>query len=371
MKICFVLTTHFQQEKGGLEKQAELLSNYMALNGHEVHYICYNRDDNFEFDDRDNMNFYRIYEPFKKYKGLKFLMHLHKDEIYHILDKIKPDIIYMRGNFNFSNIISSYAKNKDIPFVSGISSDDLCEIPDFFNKKTFLIRIINHILSRKVLEDSTMIIAQTKHQQKLLKKNFGLTSVVITNGHVVPDPPFIKDDPPVVLWVANIKRWKQPEIFLKLAKRLIDTRCEFVYCGRPSGDLNYQQKLERFTNKLSNVTYLGEVPFHEVNNLLSKASIFINTSLPQEGFPNTFIQAWMRETPVVTLHFDPDDIIKRNKMGYKSGDLDKMIEQVKYLLKNKDVRKRMGNNSRKYAVKHHDFKKTGKRHEKVFKKILE
>jgi glycosyltransferase involved in cell wall biosynthesis len=60
----------------------------------------------------------------------------------------------------------------------------------------------------------------------------------------------------------------------------------------------------------SNFDYLGPVSFEESNSLFAKANIFINTSKAQEGFPNTFIQAWMQGVPTISLDFDPDNLIE-------------------------------------------------------------
>jgi hypothetical protein len=44
---------------------------------------------------------------------------------------------------------------------------------------------------------------------------------------------------------------------------------------------------------VQNLEYVGPVSLEEVNVWLARSSIFVNTSLPRQGFPNTFIQAWL------------------------------------------------------------------------------
>jgi len=119
------------------------------------------------------------------------------------------------------------------------------------------------------------------------------------------------------------------------------------------------------TSKLSNLKYLGEISYEETNELLSKSSLFVNTSTT-EGFSNTYIQAWMRENPVVTLNCDPDDLIKINKIGFHSGSFKRLVKDVRYLIENEDVRREMGKRAREYAFKNHDIKKVGKRYFKIF-----
>ena len=89
------------------------------------------------------------------------------------------------------------------------------------------------------------------------------------------------------------------------------------------------------------------------------ASIFVNTSTGDyEGFPNTFSQAWMRKTPVVSLHTDPDGMIKRYQLGFHSGNFDQMVSDVRTLLTDDQLRQRMGENAYRYAVTEHNIANT-------------
>ena len=73
--------------------------------------------------------------------------------------------------------------------------------------------------------------------------------------------------------------------------------------GRPGeparyGALHQQMKL------LPNLDYLGEQPIERVNSEIAASDVLVTTSY--EGFPNTFIQAWLRGVPVVSNGVDPD-----------------------------------------------------------------
>ncbi|GAH87044.1 unnamed protein product, partial [marine sediment metagenome] len=233
---------------------------------------------------------------------------------------------------------------------------------------TYPSSIINGYFALYGIKNADLLIVQNQHQQQLLRKNFGRDSVIITNGHHVPPPPFKKADPPIISWVANIKTLKQPELFIKLAENCQDLNVRFLYAGRlTSGP--YQKMLLEKTSKLSNLEYLGEIPFEETNDLLSKSSIFVNTSIT-EGFSNTYIQAWMRETPVVILNCNPDDVIKIHKLGFHSGSFQQLTEDIRYLIENEDARREMGKKAREYALKNHDIEKIGKKYFKVFERLV-
>jgi len=66
--------------------------------------------------------------------------------------------------------------------------------------------------------------------------------------------------------------------------------------------------------RLSNVLFLGTMPPVEMESWFQRTKLFLNTSI-REGFPNTFLQAWMNGVPVVSLNIDPDAIIERYGLG--------------------------------------------------------
>ncbi|MBA7642336.1 hypothetical protein ES703_50026 [subsurface metagenome] len=125
--------------------------------------------------------------------------------------------------------------------------------------------------------------------------------------------------------------------------------------GRPLDKAYLEELLEQMEG-LPNIEYVGGVSFEESNELIGRASVFVNTS-KYEGFPNTFIQAWMRETPTVSLNVDPDDVIKKNRLGFHSRSFEQMVKDVKFLIENKRIRQEMGRNARKCAIREHDIRK--------------
>jgi glycosyltransferase involved in cell wall biosynthesis len=108
--------------------------------------------------------------------------------------------------------------------------------------------------------------------------------------------------------------------------------------------------------KENNIEVMGELPNDKVNNLLSQSHILVNTS-QSEGFSNTFIQAWMRKVPVVSLQVDPDHIIEREGIGFCcTGNFEKLAGNTKRLIKDHELREQMGRKAREYAVQHHSLK---------------
>ena len=62
-----------------------------------------------------------------------------------------------------------------------------------------------------------------------------------------------------------------------------------------------------------NVVFHGFLSYPATNVLYGRARLLVNTS-DIEGFPNSYLQAWVRGVPVVTL-IDPDGVIRREGLG--------------------------------------------------------
>jgi glycosyltransferase involved in cell wall biosynthesis len=63
-----------------------------------------------------------------------------------------------------------------------------------------------------------------------------------------------------------------------------------------------------------------------VNDYFERSRVFVNTS-EIEGFPNSFLQAWARGTPVVSF-FDPDGVIASEGLGRTVSNLHEMKDAV-------------------------------------------
>lgn len=64
-----------------------------------------------------------------------------------------------------------------------------------------------------------------------------------------------------------------------------------------------------------------------------RARLFVNTSA-HEGFPNTFLQAWSQGIPVISF-VDPDDLIRKNRLGLVVHDIDEMARGIRDVLQGK------------------------------------
>jgi glycosyltransferase involved in cell wall biosynthesis len=156
-----------------------------------------------------------------------------------------------------------------------------------------------------------------------------------------------------VVWVANLKSLKQPEIFIKLAQDLEGlTTAKFLMIGEMQATHKERTYLEELLRGTKNLSYLGRLPQGEVNKILAESHLLVNTSL-WEGFSNTFIQAWMRRVPVISLNVNPDNIFEARMLGLHSGSYEQLKLDVIRLLNDDKLRERMGLYSQAYSFENH------------------
>lgn len=155
-----------------------------------------------------------------------------------------------------------------------------------------------------------------------------------------------------VAWVAMLRKHKRPDVLVEIARRAPEIR--FVVCGGASTFLTppgYCERVMSDLRALPNVDYLGRVAPQQAEAIIANAAVLLSTS-DEEGFPNTFSQAWSSGTPVVSLAIDPDDIIKRFGLGAVSGTVDRAVADIRALLHSPHTRDEMARRARRFIDEH-------------------
>lgn len=351
--VCIVTPVHWSFVMGGIEYQVKLLTEYLISRGDcNVTYIAGKIKKDFFADE------YKI----SPIPGSLFLKRYgYFPDVYRLirlLKKLKPDVIYENGGCAYTGAAVYYALRAGCRMIWHVASDNDLE----FESRGLLLKP-HKFIERKLLNygirKSPTIIAQSSQQKEIISKyNRKAKISIIKNHHPVPALCTLPPKKSQIVWVANIKELKQPEIFIKLAEELSNRKIKVnsLMIGSPSVyPKGYQEILEEKIKRICNLKYLGKLNQIEVNQVISKSKLLVNTS-KWEGFPNTFIQAWLRETPVVSLSCDPDDVIEKFKCGILSGTIERMIDDVSFLLGNDSIRMKMGSAGRKYAVNNHSEK---------------
>lgn len=218
--------------------------------------------------------------------------------------------------------------------------------------------IFKRILYQFMIRNASTIIVQHKEHQELLKKNYRKNSVIVKNGFdlstVMPTSISQKQG---VLWVGRNVKAKQPDIILSLAQRLGDVPF-IIICN--TSENPYIPNLKEQCEALPNVHFLEYIPLGEIQDFFSKARVFVSTSI-HEGFPNTFIQAGLSGTPIISLNVNPNNMFDTHPCGiYTKGDFDLLERSLDTLLTNDTLWNSLSKGIVSYVQENHDIKKNSK-----------
>lgn len=349
-KIALISGNFFGQTQGGAELQLFLLANHLRRLGYRVTYVYI--DDGRPMEQADLFDL----RPIRKRKLLRRLFgqyfFLDALKLLRILDSIEPEFIIVRGGFAYVGIAARYCSGGRCRMAWQIASEsDLLPYRPRLSRSLLFDWIDKRFLEYGI-RHSDYVVGQAKYQDDLLRKNYRRRcDLIVANSLPVPSEDLEKRSPIKIVWIANFKAVKRPDIFVRLATELKSSGgAEFVMIGRDSSVADLKGIRQQIA--AANIEYLGELPLEEVNRILGASHILVNTS-EHEGFPNTFIQAWMRRVPVVSLQVDPDQVLVKEKIGFLSGDFGRMINDLKTLIQDRKLREDMGERARQFALKHY------------------
>ncbi len=351
-KICFlgfgtypILAKWDKYDAGGSELQQVLLGKKLAKLEYDITFIDFDYGQN-PVEKIDGIRIVKTFTPKDKAKISSYIPNILT--IAKMMKAVDADVYYQRTGIYFIPLLFCKVFHKR--YIYAIAHDRRVEKE--YSKTETLKQILLNFDSRLNLKYANTIIAQTQYQRDKVFENYGKHAVLIKNSYILNKKTISKSENPSVLWVATMRVWKRPEIFIELAERFPNVN--FTMIGGPSEDQDYYQSIISKSERLNNLNFMGFVPLHVIEKYFEKAWIFVNTS-EKEGFPNTFLQAWANYTPVVSLSVDPDEIICKNKLGFHSNSFDQMVVDLGTLLDNPELRNEFGLNGKKYIKKEHDL----------------
>jgi glycosyltransferase involved in cell wall biosynthesis len=296
--VCFVAPGSFPSLvpgtgsgiAGGAEIQQAQLMRVLAADGFCVSLLSHD----FGQPERcvvDGINVHRLpgHEG-RSVKGLGWLTPRLTDVVAQ-LNQLMPDVVYVRTMTAYLMPAAWFARRHQRRLVYAAASD-----LDFRPGRKPLLSRRDAALFRLGLRGVDTFVLQNQTQMALLQQNHGKQGVVVPNVHTESDAGQGAFDGPV-LWVGTVTPHKRPELFVELAASLPHRR--FVMVGGPGATPDaraYFDGIARSAAALTNLRFSGFVPPAEVGRQFDGASVLVNTSAA-EGFPNTFLQAWLRGVP--------------------------------------------------------------------------
>jgi glycosyltransferase involved in cell wall biosynthesis len=363
MKVCVVslnIVPYFHSRSegqfGGGEVQAGVLARAFASAGHDVCLVTANLD-------RDQDLPFAAHNAYFSSRGVPLLRFLHPriTGVLDALERADADVYFKHCTGWVNGVTSWFCKKNGKAFVYFAGSDS-----DFSWRDVNIQHARDKLLYFWGVKNAAGIAAQNQHQANLCRLRLKREARVIPTAVELGGDHSPEKNGSVV-WVGGLRAVKRPDQFLELARRLPERR--FVLIGGPvSAEPSFGRRILDRAAAVPNLTATGRIPTREVGDHLSRAALLVNTSA-WEGFPNAFLEAWARETPVVSF-VDVDGVITGEGVGVICSDIDDMTARVRWLLDTDDERRSRGSKARRLIEKRYSSEVAAKAHLEYFEELL-
>jgi glycosyltransferase involved in cell wall biosynthesis len=328
MKICFlgldslpVLAPEYREHYvGGESVQQTLLARALTVRGHEVSMVTadYGQVDGEVW---EGIRVYKAYRPEAGVPVLRFV-HPRWSGLWSALARADAQLYYTSCAGMQVALLALFCARHGRRFVFRCASDSDCD------PSKLLIRYPrDRWLYAYRLHRADAILVQSAAQAASLAHHFGLSSRVA--GMLVEPACAVRERDIDLLWVANIRRVKRPDRVLTLAAQLPGAAVHMVGGPFPGEEALYEEVRQEASLR-PHLTFHGRLSYHDVNALYARARLLVNTS-EVEGFPNSYLQAWIHGVPVVS-YLDPDGVIGCNGLGARVESPLRMRAEVLRLL---------------------------------------
>lgn len=319
-----------------------------------------NLKDGFEDEFRENINFI-LWKNAKREISLKddFLA---IKELINLLKKEKFDVIHLHSSkAGFLGRVAARVCNQQnrITYTThGIS---------FSRKDVSKIKLELYILLEKIGSlCGGRTIACSKSEAEFIQSK-GIKCSYINNGIKIKDKFLRIGNKEVeelkIVTVGRITVQKDPELFNKIAENFIENKdIRFIWIG--DGELK-----EQLSSK--NIEITGWLKQENVQKQLMRGDIYLSTS-SWEGLPIGVLQGMENKLPIILSNCNGNkDLVEENYNGFLFKDKEQAIEKIKFLIKDKEKIKELGENSYLLLKKEFDIQNMIEKYKILYKQLGE
>lgn len=363
-RICFIEGASYavlnskvrRTSTGGESVQHALLAKAFAERGWQVDMIS--RD--YGQIDGDIVDGVRVWKTHTHLAGLPYIRFFYPRLVkcWRALRNADADIYFQSCAGLMTGIVARFVASRSRKMIFRIAHDTDC-VP---GKQLIKLDRDRHIYDYG-LRRADLISAQSSTQARLLQENYGLSSYEVDMVAEIPEAPEDGARDIDVLWVNNFREFKRPELLLDIARSMPEV--SFTMIGGPMK--NFEDLYDNVRDdalEIDNVDFVGGVPYSDVNSYFARTKLFLNTS-DSEGFPNSFLQAWVRRVPVVSF-FDPDGLIAGKGLGISVDTQNDFVEALAGLISDDDLRRHMGQQARQFVIDRYSPRVVAAEYERLF-----
>ena len=176
-----------------------------------------------------------------------------------------------------------------------------------------------------------------------------------------------------ILTVRRLVPEKRVDLLIKSFHKLLEYNNDIQLVI--AGDGPEKENLIKLTKKLkisNKVLFLGFISHDKLNSLYNIGDVYVLTS-EQEGLSLSLLEALATTVPVISTNIvgNPEVIIhKETGLLFEPGNVNQLVNNLKYVLENPDKAEIIGKNARKYIVSNYSTHKIMKKLRNHFYHIL-
>jgi glycosyltransferase involved in cell wall biosynthesis len=285
------------------------------------------------------------------------------------LDQLQPDCIIAFHTFPAGLTALLLKKQKKIPYIAMLRGHD---VPGWSPQEMKFYHFIAKPMIHAVWKNASHIVANSLGLQKLAMKNSAHKRIqVIENGVDAglykPDPSVKKSvDEVVVLACGRLKIQKRFDLLLDAARICIQKESSIKIIIKIAGEGPEYSKLRNLCRKYgidNRVTFLNWLDRSKLLEEYQAADIFVSTS-DYEGMPNVILEAMSSGLPVVATQTQgSEELVENNVNGFliPTNGVENLSHALLTLIRNSDLRKRMGAQGRSMALNSRSWKSLAKK----------
>jgi glycosyltransferase involved in cell wall biosynthesis len=328
-RVCFVNlgavaaldSGHDDHPVGGEEVQHALLASAFAAKGWDVSLVTHDlgQADGARI---DGVRVHGCYAPHAGWPGLRFITPRWTG-LHAALRRADADVYYTSCAGSLIGQVALFAQLHQRRTVFRIASDTDC-VPARVLVGTARERALYHWGLRRC----DVVLAQTPLQVDLMQQHHRIAAALAPMLIDLPEDTAAIQHAPRdidVLWVANLRALKRPEMLVEAARQLPHLKFHLVG-GATEAEPEVAERVTQAARDVPNLTLHGRRGYRDTLTLFARARVFVSTS-HTEGFPNTFLQAWAHEVPSVSF-FDPDGLVARHGLGARIDAFEALVQAI-------------------------------------------
>ena len=273
-----------------------------------------------------------IIECYNRKKGIKRLKVIYYQipSLCKAIKKYNPDYIIQVSASMHTGMLMIVSKILGIPFIHRIASDVHID-----ERLSTLIHKREIFLYKMGLKYSDFLLAQNNYQfNKLMEKYPKKNIFIIHNPYELKTNAWDilpREKREYISWVGHFRYIKNLASLAEIAREL--SNINFRIAGVEYPDLDeITQKAILNLKELKNVEFVGYIRRDEINLFLGKSIALLNTSF-NEGFSNTFLEAWALGVPVITTNkVNPDEIVNTFSLGLVADSFNELTVSLRMII---------------------------------------